>query len=47
MQENGTASPSVTASLLKEIEEKYHGTPQQAEEEEIAKNVAGLGYAGL
>ncbi|KAK7676907.1 hypothetical protein QCA50_020163 [Cerrena zonata] len=43
--ENGTASPSVTASLLKEIEEKYHGTPQQAEEEEIAKNVAGLGYA--
>lgn len=33
--------------MLKEIEEKYKDTTKRLEEEEIARNATGLGYAGF
>lgn len=44
MQDSGNASPSMTESLLRKLEVKYGGTPEYAEQEEIARNATAIGY---
>lgn len=42
---NGSASPSIAASLIKKIEERYKGTNLESQQEEIARNVTGIAFA--
>ena len=46
MQKDGTAPQSISRSLIEEVQAKYGGTSEEAEYEGIAKNVAGVSYAG-
>ncbi|KAH8091048.1 cytochrome P450 [Cristinia sonorae] len=43
---NGSAPPSVTATIIEDNNEKYSGTGDEHFYEEIAKNVTGSAYAG-
>ena len=46
MQAEGNAPASVAAALIEDVRKKYGGTDQEATYDTIAKNVAGVAYAG-
>ena len=45
LKKNGTAAPSIAASLIKRLPDE--GDPQRLAEETVAKDVAMVAYAGL
>ena len=46
-QENGTAPPSLARTLVEGVQAKYGGTDEEAANDEIARNVIGIAYAGV